>query len=312
VGAVTGVRKKPLGQLIYRDRWALAMFLPTLLLLIVFSYLPMYGVLIGFQDYKIGDPILSFGGKTRWVGLSHLVTFVKSIFFTRVFFNTLRLSLLNLLFGFWVPIVFALLLNEIRGSVYKRVSQTFAYLPHFISTVIVVAMLMNLVSEEGPINKLVALLGGESRNLMRLPQYFDVLYVGSHVWQNFGYSSIIYLAAIAGVDPALYEAATIDGANRLDKVWHVTLPTITPTIIVLLILSVGGMLASNTEKVLLMSNPSVANRAEVIGTYIYRVGLEDAKYSYTAAIGLFTNVVNFILVFGANRLSRRFTDYSLW
>lgn len=299
-------------RLIKRDKTKLLMLLPTIILLLLFSYLPFYGVLIAFQDYSVGKSILAFDGSVSWVGMKHFTDFFGSIFFKRLFFNIFRLSVLCLLYGFWVPIVFALLLNEIRAKWFKRMAQTFTYLPYFISVVIVVAMLQNLFSSEGTLTRLFGLFGMPPVNMMRTPKYFDALYVGSHIWQSFGYSSIIYLAGIAGADPTLYEAATMDGANRFHKIIHITLPAIAPTIAVLLILSVGGILASNTEKIILMSNSAIAPRAEVIGSYIYTIGLRDGRYSYTTAIGLFTNIVNFVLVFGANMFARKYAGYSLW
>lgn len=305
-------KKTPLIRKLRRDKWALLMLMPTIVLLFLFCYLPIYGILISFQNYKIGNDILSFNGSTVWVGMAHFIKFFKSIFFMRVFGNTLRLSAECLAFGFWVPIVFALLLNEIRHIWYKRITQTFVYLPYFISTVIVVAILMSMTGEEGAVNKVLGAFGVEPVNMINSAKHFDVLYVASGIWQTFGYSSIIYIAAMSSVDPTLYEAATMDGANRLHKMWHITLPGIVPTIVILLILSVGGLLGSNTEKILLMINSSTTDRADVIGTYVYNIGLRDAKYSYSSAVGLFANVINFVLVFGTNLISRRTTNYSLW
>ncbi len=296
----------------WRDKWLLLFLLPSIVLLIMFNYIPMYGLAMAFQNYKVGGKILAFDGSIDWVGLKHFKDFVTSVFFTRIFGNTLRLSFENILFGFWVPIVFALLLNEIQVKWYKKVTQTFVYLPYFVSTVIVVSILLNMVSSEGVINRLVVMFGGQSIPFMQKAEYFDFMYIFTNIWQTFGYSSIIYLAAIASVDPSLYEAATVDGANRLHKMWHITLPAILPTAITLLILAVGGVLGSNTEKILLMYSAPIYSKADVIGTYVYRVGLINAKYSYTTAVGLFSNVVSFVLVFGTNLLSRKLTDYSLW
>jgi len=303
--------KRSLWSRICEDKHLLIMLLPTIILLILFCYLPFYGLVIAFQNYKVGA-IQVFSPEVEWVGLKHFIAFTKSIFFGRVFGNTIRLSLESILCGFWVPIVFALLLNEIKISWYKKITQTFVYLPYFISTAIVVSMLMTLTASTGVFNRLITALGMESIPFMQSPAWFDVLYVGSGIWQNFGYSSIIYLAAIASTDPSLYEAATVDGANRFHKMWHITIPTILPTIVILLVLEIGGVLGSYTEKVLLMYNPSVMDRADVIGTYVYRTGLVNLQYSYTTAVGLFINIINFILVFGANTLAKKLTDYSLW
>jgi len=297
---------------VYLDRWELVFLLPTIVLLFLFSYLPIYGILISFQDYRIGNAILTFDGTTKWVGLDHFKNFILSPFFIRVFGNTVRLSLKGLAYGFWVPIVFAILLNEVTHSLYKRLTQTFVYLPYFISVVVVVAMLMSMTSQYGAINRVMEVFGQRPVNMMNETRYFDTLYIVSNIWQSFGYSSIIYIAAIASINPTLYEAATVDGANRFHKIVHITLPSILPTIMILLILSVGGILAANTEKILLMYNVTTYDVADVIGTYVYRVGLINARYSYSASIGFFANVINFGLVFGANMLSRKITNYSLW
>ena len=288
------------------------MITPTLLLLFLFTYLPIYGIIISFQDYKIGNNILSFSENIKWVGLKHFTEFFNSIFFTRVFGNTIRLSVLNLLFGFWVPIVFAILLNEVRHPLYKRLTQTFVYLPHFVSVVVVVALIMSMTGPNGFIGKLYTFFTGKSVNMINNARYFDTLYISSGIWQNFGYSAIIYIAAIASIDPTLYEAAIVDGANRFRRIIHITFPGILPTIVILLILAIGGLLNANTEKILLMKNPNTAPKAEVIGTYVYQVGLRDGRYSFTAAVGLFSNVINFVLVFCANTISRRIGGASLW
>jgi len=299
-------------QHFWRDKWLLLFLLPTIALLIMFNYIPLYGLAMAFQNYHVGGKILAFDGSIEWVGLKHFKDFVTSIFFGRVFGNTLRLSFENILFGFWVPILFALLLNEVKVKWYKKLTQTFVYLPYFVSTVIVVAILMNIVSSNGVLNRLIMLFGGKSIPFMQSAQYFDFMYVVTQIWQTFGYSSIIYLAAIASVDPTLYEACTVDGGNRLHKMWYITLPSILPTAVILLILAIGGVLSSNTEKILLMYSAPIYSKADVIGTYVYRIGLVNAKYSYTTAVGLFSNVVSFTLVFGANMISRKVTDYSLW
>ena len=289
------------------------MLTPTIVLLFMFCYMPIYGIVIAFQNYKIGDPILSLTGGTTWVGLKNFIDFFKSIFFKQVVGNTLRLSIKTLLISFWVPVVFAVIINEIRIGLYKRVSQTFVYLPYFVSVVVVVSMLMTMTSQEGFIGKIVEVLnGGRYRNIMDSSSAFDWLYIGSNIWQTFGYNSIIYMAAIAAIDPTLYEQATVDGANRLHKIIRITIPCILPTITILLILAVGGMLGSYTEKILLMINPNIMPRAQVIGTYIYEVGLKSNRYSYAASVGIFTNIINFGLVFGANAISRKISDTSLW
>lgn len=306
------VRKHSLSERFARDKWYLLFTLPAVILLMLFSYFPMYGLSIAFQDYRIGDPLISFTGATRWVGLQNFINFFQSHFFGRVFTNTLRLSLKTLLWGAWVSPLVALLLNEVRVMWFKRTVQTCYYLPYFVSIAIVVSIMSLLTSSAGPISKLSVMFGGKAVNYMNDPNAFDALYVISEIWRGFGYSAIMYLASIASVDPNLYEAVEIDGGNRLHKVRHVTLPHILPTMMILLILQIGGMLGASSEKVLLMYNASTMDKADIIGTYVYRVGLRDAKYSYTTAVGLFANIINFMLVFGANFASRKITGTSLW
>ena len=303
-------KKKSFSQRFAEDKWYLAFLLPAVILLFLFSYLPMYGLAIAFQDYSIGKPLIS--SDTVWVGFKNFKDFFNSVFFSRTFGNTIRLSLESIIFGAWVPLVTALLLNEIRCSWYKRTTQTLFYLPYFVSVAIVVSIMTMLTSSTGPIAMLSQFFGGKAVNYMMQPKYFDFLYVSSGIWQTFGYSSIIYLAGISGVDPSLYEAATVDGANRMHKMLHITLPELIPTFITLLVLSLGGVLNTSYEKVLLMYNSATMERADVLGTYIYRIGLIDMKYSYTAAIGLFANVINFALVFVSNKLSNRISGYGLW
>lgn len=306
-------RKKTLFQRFWMDKWVLLLLTPTIVLLILFNYLPMFGLAIAFQNYRIGRPLLAFNDQVIWVGLKHFEDFITSIFFKRIFTNTVRLSVKSILFGFWVPVLFAILLNEIRVKWYKKVTQTFVYLPYFVSTVIVVAMMISMTSTQGVVNRMLLTLGAEkSISFMQDPKYFDGLYIFTQIWQTFGYSSIIYLAGIAGIDPSLYESATVDGANRFHKIWYITLPGILPMVVILLILSVGGILSANTEKILLMYSSPLYDQADVIGTYVYRIGLVSAKYSYTTAVGLFSNIISFALVFGTNILARKYTDYSLW
>ena len=292
------------------DKWYLAFALPAVVLLFLFSYLPMYGLAIAFQDYSIGQPLI--GEDTVWVGLKQFKDFFTSIFFTRTFGNTIRLSLKSIIFGSWVPLVAALLLNEIRHMLYKRVTQTMFYLPYFVSVAIVVSIMTMLTANTGPIAMISTAFGGKAVNYMMQPKAFDFLYVFSGIWSSFGYNSILYLAGIAGVDPSLYEAATVDGGNRFHKMVYITLPHLIPTFVVLFVLALGGVLNTSYEKVLLMYNSSTMERADVLGTYIYRIGLVDMKYSYTAAIGLVANVINFALVFVSNKLSDKLTGHGLW
>lgn len=297
---------------VYRDRWYLLFILPAAILLILFCYLPMYGLLMAFQEYKVGSRILAFDGSIQWVGLQNFKEFFVSYFSERVIKNTLRLNLKFLIFGGWVSPLVAILLNEIRTSWVKRSLQTAYYLPYFISTAIVVSVMTMLVGTSGPIAQISMLFGVKPTNLINSVDAFDGLYVISSIWSGFGYASIMYLAAISGVNVELYEAVEIDGGNRFHKMQHVTLPAILPTFSILLILQVGGLMNTSYEKIVLMYNTYTMERADTIGTYIYRVGMQNMRYSYTTAVGLFSNIINFILVWGANWVSNKLTSNGLW
>lgn len=286
--------------------------LPVIVFLIIFSYIPMYGVIIAFQNYVPGKPFLAFDGSVTWVGLKYFKDFISSIYFARVFGNTILLSLYNLLFGFWMPIVFALMLNEIKNARYKKVIQTASYLPYFISSVVVAGMVLSFINTDGIVNNLLAALGLERQSFNVDAGAFPVIYTITNIWKSFGWSAIIYLSSISSIDPFLYESAQLDGASRFKQMRYITLPLIMPTISILLIFAVGGMLETNSELILLLYNPSVYETADVIGTYVYRVGMLGGNFSYGAAIGLFTSAINFILLFLANFICRRISNYGLW
>lgn len=310
--APNDLAKKSLMQRLREDKWYLLFILPAVVYLIAFVYRPMYGIIMAFQDYNIGDPILAFDGSVKWVGLKHFQDFIGSVFFKRILVNTLRLSFETLVFSCWIPLAVALLLNEIMQEAMKRTCQTIYYMPYFISTAVIVSILTLLCGSSGPISLLAQKLGGEAKNYLNDPKYFDFIYVASGLWQTFGYSSIIYMAGISGINPTLYEAAKMDGANRWQRMWHITIPALMPTFITLLIINIGSVLGSDSEKILLLYNSFTMDQADVIGTYIYRIGLVGAKYSYTTAVGLFMNILSFCLVFIANKISQKLTDYSLW
>ncbi len=284
--------------------------LPTVLLIIVFMYIPLYGIVIAFQDYVPGAPFFGLG--TKWVGLKHFKDFISSYYFTRIVKNTVVLNLMNLGFGFWVPIVFALLLNELKDSFFKKFVQTASYLPYFISSVVVAGMVLSFTATDGIINKLIAALGGTAQAWNTKASAFPWIYTLTCIWQSFGWGSILYLSSISSIDPSLYEAAELDGAGRFKKIWYVTLPFMLPLIIIQLIFAIGGLMNIGTEMILLLYNPSTYSTADVIGTYVYREGLLGGNFSPGAASGLFMSVINLLLTFGANTLSRKFTDYSLW
>lgn len=292
-----------------RDRALLLIISPVLVYYIIFHYVPMYGITIAFKSFTIGGRL--FEG--TWVGFKYFNEFLSSIYIKRLLRNTFLLSLYSILWGFPIPILFVLALNEIKQGLFKRFVQTVSYLPHFISVVIVVGMLIRFVSPgDGVINMVIKLLGQKEINFMNEPKYFRTMYIATGIWQSFGWNSIVYIAALTGIDPSLYEAAIIDGANRLKKIIYITIPSILPTIIILLILSLGGLFSVGFEKIILMYNPVTYEVADVISTYTYRRGILDAQYSFGAAVGLFNSAINFIILILFNSLSKKVTNIALW
>lgn len=271
---------------------------------ILFHYLPMYGVVIAFKNFSPGKGIIG----SEWAGLEHFKLFFSSDYAWRVIRNTLQISFASLLFGFPVPVILALLMNEVRHVGFKKLVQTFSYLPHFISTVVICGMLVDFCSRNG----LFSQIFGIHNNLLELPQYFKTIFVGSGIWQTAGWNTIIYLAALTGIDAGLYEAAKIDGAGRFRQTLAVTLPGIMPTIVTLLILQIGKVMNVGFEKIILLYNPLTYETADVISSFVYRKGLIEFNYGYSTAVGLFNSVINFAMVVLANTISRRVNDTSLW
>lgn len=289
-----------------------SILLPTLALIFIFCYIPMYGIVISFQNYAPGRPFLALDGTTKWVGLKHFEDFVRGKYFGRLVGNTIKLSLYNILFGFWVPILFALMLNEIKIMRARKLFQTASYLPYFISMVVVAGLVISFVETNGLINQLIEALGGKRQAWRTNKQAFPVIYTITNIWKSFGFGSILYLSSITAIDTALFESARIDGAGRIKQIWYVTLPSILPTIAIMLIMAVGGILNANTDLILLLYTATTYETSDVIGTYIYRTGVQGGKFSQTAAIGLFATVINFALVFIANKVSNRLTNTGLW
>ncbi|GAA4776121.1 ABC transporter permease [Microbacterium gilvum] len=306
-GARRGGRT-PWRKALRRDWQLYALALLPLVFFAIFRYAPMLGNVIAFRRFRPGGSI--FG--EEWVGLRYVEMFVKDPAFWQVFANTAILGGLTLLVCFPLPIILALLLNEVRKHAFKRVVQSISYLPHFLSVVIVVGMVMQLLSLQGTVNQIITAVGGEAIPFLQRPEWFRVVYVASEAWQTVGWGTILYLAALTTIDESLYEAARIDGANRLQQIWHVTLPGIRPTMITLLILNIGSFLNVGFEKVLLLYNPLTYSTGDVISTYLYRVGLVSNNLSYAAAIGLFQALIGLVMVLGANYLSRRMVGTSLW
>lgn len=292
----------------HRNKMIYLMLLPIVLYYALFYYAPMYGIQIAFKNFSPGRGILH----SPWVGLEHFKAFWDSYYFGRIIRNTLLISFYDLLFAFPAPIVLALLFNELRSTRFKRLVQSITYLPHFISIVVVVGLLLDFLSSDGLVNQWIEMLGGETIPFLQSPSWFRTLYVSSGIWQSIGWSSIIYLAAISGIDPTLYEAAKVDGAGRFRQMYHITLAGIMPTIVILLILRMGALLAVSDEKILLMYNPLTYSTADVIGTFVYRKGLVESNYSFSAAIGLIHSVLNFLLLVLANQFSKRLGGARLW
>lgn len=281
--------------------------LPVIYLLI-FRYGPMFGNIIAFRRFVPGGSIIG----EEWVGLYYFRMFLADPTFYTVFTNTMILAFLLLVITFPAPIIFALLLNELKNKVFKKFVQTTSYLPHFFSIVVVAGMVFEITAVNGPINNIVEFFTGERYSFMQAAEWFRTIFVSVELWQGLGWGAILYLAALSGINEELYEAARIDGANRWKQIIHITIPGIMPTIVVLLILNIGNFMQVGFEKILLLYNPLTYETADVIATYVYRIGIESGSFSYGAAIGLFESIVGLTLVFGANYLSRRITDNSLW
>lgn len=285
-----------------RDRYLYLLALPGIAFFIVFKYYPMWGVLISFQDFS---PYLGFF-KSDWVGFAHFSRFFSNPDFIKLFRNTMAISLLNLVLFFPLPILLAIMMSELRNVVYQRIVQTIVYLPHFLSWVIIAGITFMLLSEStGVVNALLELLGFDKVGFMTTPEYFWLLLTGQVIWKEAGWGTIIFLAAISGVDPQLYEAAKMDGAGRFRQIWHITLPSIRHVIVVLLILRLGNVMDVGFEQVYLMMNGAVSNVADVFETYVYRVGIQNGQFSYSTAVGLFKSVIGLVLVVGSNRLAKR-------
>jgi putative aldouronate transport system permease protein len=293
---------------LWQQKYMLLMILPGFLLVFIFNYMPMYGVLMAFEDYSFSRGILG----SKWVGLKHFITFFGNPMAFRVVKNTLAMGVYSLLWSFPAPVVFALLLNEIRSARFKKLVQTVSYFPYFISTVIVAGMLLEFCARDGMINQLRMAIGLNPITFLLDPKYFRTIFIASGIWQTTGYGTIIYLAAISNIDPTLYDVASLDGANRFQKMRHITLPAMMPTVTILLIFAVSGILGSDFQKIMLLYTPQTYPVADVIGTYTYREGILGAKFEYSTAIGLFNSLVSFILLSIANFISKRASETSLW
>ncbi len=291
-----------------RNKFRYLLVLPVVLYFLIFHYKSMYGIVIAFKEYT---PIKGISG-SPWVGLKNFQRFFNDFYFWRILRNTFTISFLSLVFAFPAPILLALLLNEVRCSWFKRTVQTITYMPHFIALVIVCSIISSFCQTNGVFNDIIAFFGGERMNLLAKKEFFYPIYILSGIWQSVGWDSIIYLAALSGIDQELYEAAKVDGAGRIRQMISITLPGIMPTVSMLLILKLGHVLSVGYEKILLLYNSTTLEVADVISTYVFRKGLIDADFSYSTAIGLFNSVINVIFLLAANRISKKLGQSGLF
>lgn len=303
------VHYDPLQNGMLRSNAALyVMLIPLLVYLLLFVYKPMWGLQIAFKDYSL------FGGlsDSAWVGFDNFKTFLTGPYFGRLLKNTILIGFYGLLFGFPAPIILAILLNEVRYLTYKKTVQTMFYLPYFVSTVVVAGIITNLLAPSGLVNVVLQKMGFESVYFMSDPKYFRSIYTIMGIWQNCGYTAVIYMAALAGIDMEQYEASRIDGAGKWKQIWHITLPGIMPTVVVMLIMSCGSLINVGAETIILLYQPSTYETADVISSYVFRIGMTEGDYGMATAVGLFNSVVGLIFVALANTISKRVSEYSLW
>ncbi|MBO4367419.1 MAG: sugar ABC transporter permease [Clostridia bacterium] len=287
----------------------LIMLIPVLAQFIIFKYGPLYGILLAFKKYRILKGIMA----SPWVGMENFQRLFTSYDFKNVFANTVIIACYKFVFGFPAPIILALMINELRYPRFKRITQTISYLPHFISWVILTGIFMEVLSpSRGPVNALIRILGGKPIYFLGSPRYFRSTLVVTGIWQGIGWGSIIYLAALGGVNEELYDAARVDGCGRWKRIWHVTLPGILPTVTIMLILAVGSLVEDNFDQIFNLLNPAVYSVGDVLGTYIYRQGITNTDFSYSTAAELFRNIISLVLVVSANFISKRVNEYGLW
>ncbi|NMA85371.1 MAG: sugar ABC transporter permease [Epulopiscium sp.] len=300
---------RQLGKDIVRDRYLYLLLIPFVAFFLIFTYKPMYGLQIAFKDYSLFKGITA----SPWIGFENFRVFFKSPHFIRVLKNTLMINLYGLVFGFPIPIILALLFNEVKNDKFKRVAQTLTYLPHFVSVVVVAGLVVNfLAPTHGMVNHIIEALGGERVYFLIKPEYFRTIFTGMNIWKETGFGAVIYIAALAGVDPQLYEAAVVDGATKWKQMIHVTIPGILPTVTIMLILRIGKMLEVGYEAILLLYQPATYQTADVISTYVYRAAMEQGNYAMATAVELFNAIIAIILVYGANKFSKKFSETSLW
>lgn len=291
-----------------RDKYLYGLFTLPVVYFAVFQYAPMYGVFLAFKEYSVSRGILG----SAWVGLDNFRQFFEDPYSWKLIRNTFLMNIYQIVFGFPIPIILAILFNEVRHERFRRIAQTASYLPHFIATVVVAGMITTFLAADGIVNRIIELLGGSPQLWMLKPEWFRTIIVSSGIWQSAGWSAIIFLAAIAAIDTSLYEAAYIDGANRWQRIIDITLPSIAPTIMIMFLLRIGAMLTLDYQKILLLYSGSTRETGDVLGTYIYRRGIEGADFSYATTVGLFQAVVGLVFVVVANAVARRLSETSLW
>lgn len=302
-------KKKSFWKRCAEHKALILMSLPGVISVFIFSYIPMYGIVIAFQDY---NPIDGMFAMDNWVGLKYFEQFINNPYLFRLIRNTLLLGLYTLLWSFPAPIIFALLLDQLTSAKFKKCVQTISYMPYFISTVVVVGLVKNFCGIDGVINFIRGLFGADPISFMTDPAYFRTIFIASGIWQGLGWGAIVYLAALSNVEPQLHEAATLDGANRWQRIRYVSWPAILPTVTVMLILESGKIISSDFSKVLLLYNESTYETADIIGTYVYREGILGGRFEYTTAIGLLTSLIAFVLLMVSNFISKKVSDNSLW
>lgn len=304
---ISKTKLRKLLKQMYRCRILYLMILPPIITVFIFHYVPIYGVQMAFKDYRSSLGI--FG--SEWVGLKHFKAFLDYPYFGKIMTNTLRISLFCLC-TFPIPVIFSIMLNELKNQKFKKICQMITYAPHFISTVVVCSMIILFLNREGLINMIIRFFGGETKDFISIPAAFAPIFAISDLWQGLGWNTIIYMATLAGVSQELIEAAEIDGAGRMQVIWHVQLPHLKPTVITLFILKMGTLISVGFEKVFALQNPLNMDASSVISTYVYTVGITNHQFSYSTAIGLFNNIINIILIVTANRISKKVADVGLW
>ena len=291
-----------------RNKYLYLMAIPIIAYYIIFHYKPMYGALIAFKDFNPMKGILG----SPWIGFKHFYDFFTDYYFARTVKNTIVISFSSLIFGFPAPIILALFMNELKNKAFTRIVQTITYMPHFISLVVICGLIRSFTANDGIITYVFSIFGAEKISMLNKSELFVPIYVISGIWQGIGWGSIIYLSALQSIDVQLYEAATIDGAGYLRQAWHITLPGITPTIVIMLILRVGHLMGVGYEKIILLYNPAIYSTSDVISSYVYRKGLLEFSWSFSSAVGLFNSVINFLILMTANKISSKVNETSLW